>query len=137
MQAGSSQITVVSVRGRDRRRGHDLDGRTANGRRARKIMAELVEARGGMGAIGAAMMLRVRTAAELVVACEVMRDRMLAGDARATAFDVVRLQGCADRALRRLDDGKPRPAPAPTSPLAGYLAGLDDGQDDEEEESAA
>jgi hypothetical protein len=109
MDADTAQtfISPAAIRGRFRRARVDIDGRSATARRVVKLAALFVAELGGPDAVSPTTMLKVRRAAELVVTAEELRASTLRGD-RPTdlaMLALVRLEGIADRAVRRLGLG--------------------------------
>lgn len=102
------------------RRFNGISGRTAEGRRLRDILDAIVRALGGYDALSDVQLSDARRAAELTALAETARMQALRPG--GGAFDVaalVKLEGVADRALRRL-----RIKPKGSRPdLRAYLAG--------------
>lgn len=98
-----------------------LDGRSGSGRRRRDLIEAFADALGGATALSEVQMIDVRRAAELVAVAEEARAAALKqGGAAVDLHELVKLEGAADRAVRRLNikaAGKP---PAPSLPE--YLA---------------
>jgi hypothetical protein len=128
MDAASVQVPIFTraVRGRARRGRFrpDMDGRSSASLRIKKLMAVFVAELGGSDAASPTMMLKIRRAAELTVACEELRASTLSAEHPPTdlaMLALVRLEGIADRATRALGLGVRKPEPAvPT--LAEHLA---------------
>jgi hypothetical protein len=107
---GEELISMAAVRGRLRRRNGDFDGRSAAGVRVRRLITQFVKELGGPDAVSLTMMPKVRRAAELIVTAEELRASTLRGE-RPTdlaMLALVRLEGIADRAVRRLHIGAKR-----------------------------
>jgi len=102
----------------------DLDGRRRNARRVRDLVAAFTLALGGPAAIDVATMMKIKRAAELTTAVEVLRARLLRGEP-IDQLALSRLQGCSDRAVRALGI---KDKPARPSLLAEYLAGGSNGR---------
>jgi hypothetical protein len=126
MHTDTAQVSVSSaaVRGRVRRARGDVDGRSAAAKRVTKLVGLFVAELGGSDAVSPTTMLKVRRAAELVVTTEELRASTLSAEHPPTdlaMLALVRLEGIADRAVRRLGLGlEHKPPPAPT--LQQYLA---------------
>jgi hypothetical protein len=107
MHADTAQVRArsVAVRGRWRRSRLDLDGRSAAAKRVNKLVGLFVAELGGPAAVTPTTMLAIRRAAELVVASEELRASTLSAAFMPTdvgMLALVRLEGLADRAVRRL-----------------------------------
>jgi hypothetical protein len=99
-----SQITSRPLRLRG------LDGRSGSGRRRRDLIEAFADALGGPKALSEVQMIDVRRAAELVAVAEEARAAALKqGGAAVDLHELVKLEGAADRAVRRLGikTGKP------------------------------
>jgi hypothetical protein len=94
------------------------DGRTPDGRRIRDLFRSYLAALGNPS--DPATQAAVLAAAELIVAAEAARARLLADGSGADIDQVVRLENLAGRALKRLAI-KPGAGPKPPS-LAEHLA---------------
>jgi hypothetical protein len=95
-----------------------LDNRSSHGRRRRDLIRDYVTALGGAEKVPPATMNDITRAADLVALAEKTRADALRGDA-VDMGDLVRLEGAADRAVRRLAI-KPGTPTGPT--LQEYLA---------------
>ncbi len=93
--------TVRSRISNDPRHVPGLDGRKAEQRRRRDLVAIYIDALGGRAAVSEVQLVEVRKAAELTAAVEVVRARVLAG-AEADLGALVKLEGEARRAVRAL-----------------------------------
>jgi hypothetical protein len=101
--------------------GRPVGSLGARGRR-QQLVAAYVEALGGKARVTAIQLQDITRAVDLVTLASKARAALAAGN--ATINDVVKLEGAADRAVRRL--GLPPPNAAPPVPsLAEYLAQLD------------
>jgi len=78
-----------------------IDGRLAPAKRAKTLVAQWVEQL-GIETADAAMLARLRRAAELVVVAEVARANALRGTGDAGLDNLVRLERLAEIAVRRL-----------------------------------
>jgi len=78
------------------------DGRTVQGRRRRDLVTIFINAIGGRAAASELQLVQIRKAAELTVAAETVRARVLVGDPAVNVADLVRLEGEARRAVRAL-----------------------------------
>ena len=94
-----------------------LDGRTEAARRTKRLVAEYVAALGGPEAVDAAMLDKVRRAAELVVVAERARAAALRGE--ADLDNLVRIERLSELAVRRLHLDRKRGPAGPS--LAEYL----------------
>jgi hypothetical protein len=79
-----------------------LDGRRRDARRVRDLVVGFIQALGGPAAVDAATMMKVKRAAELTTAVEMLRARLLRGEP-VDQLALSRLQGCSDRAVRALN----------------------------------
>jgi hypothetical protein len=99
--------------------------RTQIGRRTKTLVAQFVAEAGGPSAVTPVQMLRIRRAAELVVAAERMRAASLHDPGAGMAmFNLVRLENLASRAVEacRLDQRRPPEMelkPTPYHPASG------------------
>jgi hypothetical protein len=98
-----------------------LDGRTIASKRARDLAAAY-EAALGPG-ITETQRQAARTAGMLVAMAEDATARRLAGDTAISIDDVVRAQGCADRAVKRLGLDRKREAKPGNGTLGAILRG--------------
>jgi hypothetical protein len=116
----------VNSRARDTNdpfRFRGLDGRTRAGRRRADLIEQFIAELGGADAVNPVMMLKIRRAAELAVVSEELRAATMRGALHSDValLSLARIEGMADRALRRLRlDQKREPAAAPG--LREYLA---------------
>jgi hypothetical protein len=92
-----------------------LDGRTMASKRAHDLAAAYEAALGS--SITETQRQAARTAGMLVAMAEDTTARRLAGDGGVTVNDVVRAQGAADRAVKRLGLDRKRGLPANPSSL--------------------
>jgi len=95
-----------------------LDGRTRAARRAREIVSQLSAELGGK--LSPIQNAAVERAAALLALAEDARTRRLAGDEAVGLNDLVRIDGSADRALRRLRSITANPSPSSMT-LRDYL----------------
>jgi hypothetical protein len=96
-----------------------VDNRSTHGRRRRDLIRGYVAAMGGPDKVSPATMNDVTRAADLVALAEKMRGDALRGDAFDLS-DLIRLEGAADRAVRRLAI---KPGQKPAGPtLQEYMA---------------
>ncbi len=99
----------------------------ANMRRQQEMLHRQLLVDGYTAALGASarsnpiVMTDIERAADLVLLALNMRRRALRGDATVKIDDLTRLEGAADRAVRRLNLPPPGSA-APVKTLADYLA---------------
>jgi hypothetical protein len=110
-------------------RGRPLGSVGARGRR-QQLVAAYAEALGGKGRLTAIQAQNITRAVDLAMLAQTARADLLAG--KTTINDVVKLEGAADRAVRRLNLPAPGPSkvskrygnaePVPT-PLQDYFAG--------------
>jgi hypothetical protein len=115
-----SQLKTRSRKTNQPHRVAGFDGRTTEGRRRRDLIDGYAAAMGGMGRVSAAQMVDIARAADLVIIAEQARGKALRG-AEVDLGDLTRLEGAADRAVRRLGIKPGANAPKPMS-LADYLA---------------
>ena len=95
---------------------------TAEGRRCRDLLDDFVAALGGRSAITMAQLTDARRAAELTLLAERARAQALAaGSGVVDAAALVKLEGAADRAQRRL---RLKPVAAKPKTLGDHLARL-------------
>jgi hypothetical protein len=100
-----------------------LDARSRTGRRRADLIVQFTAALGGRDRITEGQLVDVVRAAELVALAEEARLTALKGDSAVDLVGLVRLEGVADRAVRRLGlDHKREPPSAPD--LATYLRAL-------------
>lgn len=109
------RITSRSVR------GASLDGRTAAARRVKVLIAGFVAQLGGAAVVDAAILVACRRAAELAVVAEERRRQALRGEAIDLA-ELVKIEGAADRATRRLGLDRYQRKPTAGPDLRSYLA---------------
>jgi hypothetical protein len=98
-------------------------------RRRRDLVEAYVQALGGPARVTPVQRVEIERAASLVLLAADMRDRALRGEAVAIT-DLTRLEGTADRAIRRLN--LPAPDAAPVQTLADYIARRHAGPDEAE-----
>lgn len=111
------------------------DGRKREGRRRRDLVSIFLDSLGGRAAATELQLVIVRKAAELTVAAETARARLLTGDVAVNLEALVKLEGEARRAVRALGIKSGGRKPAPT--LADYLASRTErGADEHSEETA-
>jgi hypothetical protein len=96
-----------------------IDGRSSHGRRRRDLILTYADALGGADKVSAAAMNDIVRAVDLVVIAERARAAALRGEI-VDLGDLTRLEGAADRAVRRLGIKPGGNEPAPN--LAEYLA---------------
>jgi hypothetical protein len=120
--AAESSLDWKAIRGRFNRRKGDMDGRTSAAQRVRKLAQAFAAELGEAEKLNPAAMVRVRRAAELVVAAEELRAKAMRGELNTDValLSLVRLEGLADRAVRRLRLERKHEPAAPT--LAEHLA---------------
>jgi hypothetical protein len=97
-----------------------IDGRSHLGRRLLDLAESLAAQLGGWAGMSDTLAANVRTAAELAALAEQTRADALR-NGNIDLDQVIRLQGAADRAIRRLNIADHKQAPAEES-LAQYLA---------------
>jgi hypothetical protein len=96
-----------------------IDNRSTRGRRRRDLIRGYIQALGGPEKVSSAVMLDVTRAVDLVLIAEQRRADALRG-VEVDMGDLVRLEGAADRAVRRLGI---KPGAQPSGPsLADYIA---------------
>ena len=95
-----------------------VDGRTRWGRRIRDLCEVFAQRLGGWDVLNDMELAAVKRAAELMTLAEQARANALQG-CHIDPDMLIRLQGAADRAVRRLDIKAGKPAPLS---LAAYLA---------------
>ena len=100
------------------RRGRPLGSVGARGRRQQLVKA-YVDTLGGSARVGPIVMQDVERAADLVLLARDMRAAVRQGTAKVS--DLTRLEGAADRAVRRLNLPPPKAAAA-VQTLQDYLA---------------
>jgi hypothetical protein len=111
-----------------------IDNRSSAGRRRRDLIRSHVDALGGPDKVSPAVMLSVTRAVDLTMIAEQLRAAALRGVA-IDMGDLVRLEGAADRAVRRLGIGaQPKPA---TDLLHEHLSAKYGARDDEAEDTDA
>jgi hypothetical protein len=93
-------------------RGRPVGSLGARGRR-RQMVAAYVAALGGSDRVGPIVMQDVERAVDLVLLARDMRGQVRQGSAKVS--DLTRLEGAADRAVRRLN----LPAPGRAAPVMG------------------
>jgi hypothetical protein len=100
-------VNFGMVRGRARRRADETDGRSSANRRITKLARMWVAELGDVSVVD---MISIRRVVELAVAAEELRGRILRGERTSdTALNsLVRLEGIADRAIRRLRSSSKR-----------------------------
>jgi hypothetical protein len=112
--------------------GRPLGSLGARGRR-QQLVAAYVEALGGKARVTAIVMQNVTRAVDLIMLANTARADLAAG--KTTINDVVKLEGAADRAVRRLNLPAPGPSkvskygkaePVPT--LQDYFANHEGGE---------
>jgi hypothetical protein len=135
--AAESSLDWKSVRGRFNRRKGDMDGRTSAAQRIRKVAQAFAADLGGAEKLSPAVMVKVRRAAELVVAAEELRAKAMRGELTTDVglLALVRLEGLADRSVRRLRLEHKREQNA-SPDLAAYLAGSAPRSSDDEGSSS-
>jgi hypothetical protein len=119
MKKGASKITNRP----DRLIG--LDNRSSHGRRRRDLIRGYVAALGGPDKVSAATMNDIVRAADLQVIAEKKRAEALRGVV-IDMGDLIRLEGAADRAFRRLNIKATKPED-PVADLQSYLAAKAEG----------
>jgi tagatose-1,6-bisphosphate aldolase non-catalytic subunit AgaZ/GatZ len=120
IDTGHSANTAPKVSGKARFTTlRHLDQRTMAARRAAALVSTFADELGGE--LSTAQRLVVERAAVLMALAEDAASRRLGGDTAISLDDVVRLEGAASRAVKRLGIGVRKPEPAvPT--LAEHLA---------------
>jgi hypothetical protein len=118
--AVSAQSTpdIRRLSARRARNAAGLDGRV---RAARRIKAAIAELKTQVGRAVEGPLLR--RAAELQVCAEMLRGRLVCGDAGVSVDEVVKLENLASRARRDLQ-ARAKHEPEPQQSLAEYLASL-------------
>jgi hypothetical protein len=119
------------------RRLEGVDGRSSHGRRRRDVIDGLVAALGGPDCVTDPVMSDIVRAADLTLIAERTRADALRGGAEVSVSDLIRLEGAADRAVRRLNLPSDQKHPTGQNVLAEYLATSnfqvpDDAADDDE-----
>jgi hypothetical protein len=104
----------------DPRRVRSIDGRSEAGRRRRDLIDIFVEALGGPDTVTDARMVDVVRAAELIAVTEATRAALLKGNQSIDLLALSRIEGTADRAVRRL--GIKLPSGPKASTLQEHLA---------------
>jgi hypothetical protein len=104
------------------RRLEGLDGRSSHGRRRRDVIDGLVAALGGPDRVTDPMMSDIARAADLTLIAERARADALRGGIEINVGDLVRLEGAADRAVRRLNLPSDQKHTGGPNLLAEYLA---------------
>ena len=94
---------------------HDLDGRSRAARRAKAIVAELVQAMGGN--VTLAQLQAIERAGMLCAIAEDLAARQLAG-LSVTLDEVLRAEGTARRSVAAILANRPQPKPAERPGLA-------------------
>ena len=94
---------------------HDLDGRSRAARRAKAIVAELVQAMGGN--VTLAQLQAIERAAKLCAIAEDLAAPQLAG-LSVTLDEVLRAEGTARRSVAAILANRPEPKPAERPGLA-------------------
>lgn len=119
MSATHNAAAMVSLTNRSRttnqpHRVAGVDGRTSEGRRRRDLIDTYVAATGGPDQVSPAMMNDVARAVDLVLIAERTRAEALRGGAIDLSA-LTRIEGAADRAVRRLGikPGGSKPVPVP------------------------
>jgi hypothetical protein len=79
-----------------------VDGRSTQQRRRRDLIGTYTAALGGSDQVSAASMNDIVRAVDLVIIAEQARAKALRGDKGVDLGDLTRLEGAADRAVRRL-----------------------------------
>jgi hypothetical protein len=96
---------------------HDLDGRSRAARRAKAVVADLVQALGGPDAVTPAQRQACERAAMLCAIADDLAARQLAG-LSVTLDEVLRADGTARRAVRAILANRPEPKPTERPGLA-------------------
>jgi hypothetical protein len=112
----------------DPMRSRGLDARSRTGRRRADLIVQYTGAAGGPDRITEGQLADIVRAAELVALAKEARFAALTKGG-ANLLELARIEGCADRAVRRLNLGRPREQAAPD--LKSYLVALADKPDDE------
>lgn len=94
-----------------------IDGRSSDARRRRDLILTYTDALGGADKVSAATVNDIVRAVDLVIIAEQARAKALRG-ADVDLGDLTRLEGAADRAVRRLAI---KPGAAPAMTLAEHL----------------
>jgi hypothetical protein len=97
-----------------------IDGRSSDARRRRDLIMTYTDALGGADKVSAATVNDIVRAVDLVIIDEQARAKALRG-ADVDLGDLTRLEGAADRAVRRLGIKPGANAPKPMT-IAEYLA---------------
>jgi hypothetical protein len=79
-----------------------IDGRSSDARRRRDLIMTYADALGGADKVSAATVNDIVRAVDLVIIAEQARAKALRGDKGVDLGDLTRLEGAADRAVRRL-----------------------------------
>ena len=96
---------------------HDLDGRSRAARRAKAVVAELVQALGGTDVVTPAQRQAAERAAMFTAIAEDLAARQLAGQS-VCLDEVLRAEGVARRAVQAILANRPEPKPAERPGLA-------------------
>lgn len=112
---------VRSAATNDPRRSAGVSGRTAEGRRIRDLVESYVTSLGGHAGLSDTQLADVRRAAELKVLAERARAQALQQPGVVDLTALVKLEGAADRAVRRLGL-KPGAQTQKQQSLADYVA---------------
>jgi hypothetical protein len=107
-----------------------VDGRTSEGRRRRDLIATYVAATGGPDQASPALMNDITRAVDLVLIAERTRAKALRGGAIDLSA-LTRIEGAADRAVRRLGIKSVATGPKPPT-LEEYLAARYPAADEQE-----
>jgi hypothetical protein len=114
-----------------------LDGRTFGAKRRRELTAEYVAALGGEDRVTPLQLVDAHRAAELTALAETLRTEALRnGPGAVDLVSLTRLEGSADRAVRRLGIKPGATGPKPPT-LAEYLAANYPASDDQEADDVA
>lgn len=106
-QADSRLESAAPKRRKRKPAGPHLDGRTRGAKRIKAVTDALLAELGGV-VNDATMMVRIRRAAELVVAAEIARGNALTGK-KVDLAKLIRLEGVASRAVKELQAHKAKP----------------------------
>lgn len=113
-----------------------VDNRSSFGRRRRDLIRGYIAALGGPDKVSSAVMLDITRAVDLVVLAEQCRSAALRGEP-IDMSDLIRLEGAADRAVRRLGIKEAKPAvPSIQDHIARKYAKANEAQVDDDSDEA-
>jgi hypothetical protein len=115
-----STANANSIDARRPSKGGAVDGRTLVAKRRRELIEIYMVALGGPAAVAGRLVVDVRRAAELVTLAEAERAKAMRGEP-VDLSSLIRIEGAADRAVRRLGIKPGADQPKPKT-LAEYAA---------------